>query len=187
MFTRLGLFDGKPDSRRAALLDFCAEALAVARDRLRLAHDPLGAPALLIDGARTEWNVSSSSREDVFFFGLIWAKKIGVDVEVARPLDVPDAALNDQERSRLAALPEAAREIAFYELWTTKEAYVKALGVGLRRDLAEIEIASGAVPAITDGGRPVASAGTRTWRGRLGGKDVVCTALTLPMKSQSFI
>jgi 4'-phosphopantetheinyl transferase len=178
MFARLGVFDGKPESRRAALLDFCAETLGVARQRLALGHDSLGAPLLLIDGARGEWAVSSSSREDVALFGLARGARIGVDVEIVRPLDPPDVALHPQERARLAALPEAARAEKFYEIWTVKEAYIKALGVGLRRDPTEIRVFPGAAPAIEDRGRAVALASARIWREN-SGKQAVCAALTL--------
>jgi 4'-phosphopantetheinyl transferase len=186
MFTRLGLFDGKPDSRRAALLDFCAEALSLARPRLCLAHESRGAPLLLVDGARGEWTVSSSSREDVFLFGLARGERIGVDVEIVRPLDPPDAALHPQERARLAAMSDAARLAAFYEIWTAKEAYVKALGAGLRRDPALIDVAAGAPLAIADSGRSVALAVARQWRERFAGKPAICAALQLaPAKAST--
>lgn len=175
MWTRLEFFDGKPESRRAALLDFCSEILGVARSRLGLAHDPLGAPLLLVDGAVGAWRVSSSSRENVCLFGLARGKKIGVDVEIVRPIEPPDIALHPRERARLAAAPIEV----FYELWTVKEAYVKALGVGLRRDLAEIEVLLDAAPTLREFGRPAALADARLWRERICGKQAVCAALTL--------
>jgi 4'-phosphopantetheinyl transferase len=179
MLTRLGLFDGKPASRRAALLEFCAETLGVACARLALARDPLGAPLLLVDGARGEWRVSSSSRENVFLFGLARGERIGVDVEIVRPIEPPDVALHPGERRRLAALPTAAAIDAFYELWTLKEAYAKALGVGLRREFGDILVGAGAVVAIEDGRQQVALASARRWRETFSEKPVIAAALTL--------
>jgi len=174
VFTRLGAFEGGPESRRAALLDFCAETLDIPRRRLALAHDPLGAPLLLVDAAPGAWRVSSASRENVYCFGLTRDRAIGVDVEIVRPIATPEAVLHPSERRRLAALGAAA----FYELWTVKEAYVKALGVGLRRDPAEIEVIFAPL-AIRDAERPVALAGARVWSERVDGKCAVCAALTL--------
>jgi 4'-phosphopantetheinyl transferase len=142
MFTRLGAFDGKAASRRSALLDFAAEILGVARHRLALAHDPRGAPLLLIDDLRGDWNVSSASREDVWLFGLAQRQKIGVDVEIVHPIDPPEAALHAEENKRLAMLADAMRAEAFYEIWTAKEAYLKALGVGLRVEPSRIRVTS---------------------------------------------
>ncbi|MBB4197006.1 hypothetical protein CCR94_23455 [Rhodoblastus sphagnicola] len=179
MFTRLGLFDGKPASRRAALLDFCAETLGVARRRVALAHDGMGAPLLLVDGASGDWNVSSSSRENVWLFGLARGARIGVDVEIFRSIEPPDIALHPDERRRLATLPAAKAADAFYDLWTVKEAYIKALGVGLRRDLTQIRVTTGAALEIEDQRRPVALGSARTWRESLEDKQAVCAALTL--------
>jgi 4'-phosphopantetheinyl transferase len=175
VLTRLALFDGRPESRRAALLVFCSETIGIPRNRLGLAHDRLGAPLLLVDGAAGGWSISSSSRENVFLFGLARGVRIGVDVEIVRPIEPPDVALHPRERARLAAAPIDV----FYELWTVKEAYVKALGVGFRRDLSQIEVLLGAAPALREFGRPVALADARLWRERVDGKQAVCAALTL--------
>lgn len=141
-----------------------------------MAHDPLGGPVLLVDGVAGAWRVSSSSRENVFLFGLARGNKIGVDVEVVRPIEPPDIALHPRERARLAGAPVEA----FYELWTLKEAYVKALGVGLRRDLAQIEVlVLDGTPALHEFGRPVALADARLWREPIDGKQAVCAALML--------
>ena len=183
MLTRLGAFDGRPESRRAALLEFCAETLLLARERLALAHDPLGAPLLLVDGARGEWNVASSSRENVFLFGLARGRRIGVDVEIVRPIAPPDIALHPDEQTSPAALPEAAAIDAFYELWTVKEAYAKALGVGLRREFGDMVVGAGAVLAIEDRRQQVALASARRWRETFLEKPVIAAALTLATPS----
>ncbi|MBY8869550.1 4'-phosphopantetheinyl transferase family protein [Streptomyces sennicomposti] len=64
----------------------------------------------------------------------------GVDVE--RAPASPDALthlvprLAEPERAELAALPPAARADRFSELWVLKEAYLKALGTGVTRELS---------------------------------------------------
>jgi 4'-phosphopantetheinyl transferase len=70
---------------------------------------------------------------------------LGVDVEdVARDIDdrsVADMVLSARERSQLAALPEGLlRRAAFTSAWTRKEALLKALGTGLSRDAASIDL-----------------------------------------------
>ncbi|MCW2314955.1 4'-phosphopantetheinyl transferase [Rhodoblastus acidophilus] len=179
MFTRLGLFDGRPESRRAALLDFCADALALSRDRLRLAHDPLGAPLLLIDGAPTEWRISSSSREDVWLFGLTRRGAIGVDLEIFYPIEPPAAVLHPDEKKRLAALPALDAAAAFYDIWTVKEAYIKALGLGLRREVTQIRVTPGAALVLDDQRRKVTLTAARRWRDESFGKQAICAAVIL--------
>jgi 4'-phosphopantetheinyl transferase len=76
----------------------------------------------------------------------------GVDVE---GLDrVPDVfklapiGCSSAEREELAGLPPAAANSRFYELWTLKEAYVKARGTGLKLPLNRVTFAGG-------GGEPI--------------------------------
>lgn len=68
---------------------------------------------------------------------------VGVDAERIEGWD--DAALAQrffapEECRSLAGLPPLARRRRFFELWTLKEAYLKALGVGLRQPLAEFAL-----------------------------------------------
>jgi 4'-phosphopantetheinyl transferase len=67
---------------------------------------------------------------------------IGIDVEYMREFD-PDVAkrfFHPHEYAALAALPEKRRNDRFYELWTIKESYVKALGKGLSLPLDGFEV-----------------------------------------------
>ncbi len=177
VFTRLGPHDGKIAHRRAALLAFCAESLDVAPKSLSLTHDPLGAPLLLIDGAPGAWTISSASRDGFCLFGLARGGRIGVDVEVLRPIEPPWAALHPRERAALRALTGAARENGFYRIWTVKEAYLKALGLGLRRAPESfcVEDSGGAV-AIDDPQRRAAPVHVKVWREG----EAVCALLVLP-------
>jgi 4'-phosphopantetheinyl transferase len=64
---------------------------------------------------------------------------VGVDIEVVRDLpdalDIADRFFTPREADTLRGLPAPQRRIAFFQCWTRKEAYVKALGEGLLRPL----------------------------------------------------
>jgi 4'-phosphopantetheinyl transferase len=63
--------------------------------------------------------------------------EVGVDAERRdRPvacLDLARRAFSAEERTQLEALPEQRRRERFFELWTLREAYVKARGEGMLR------------------------------------------------------
>lgn len=76
---------------------------------------------------------------------------VGVDAErLDRRVAWPDLArrvLSRDERGVLEALPEKARRQAFLELWTLREAYVKARGAGI------LSVPAGALSFILEPGR----------------------------------
>ena len=83
-----------------------------------------------------EFNIAHSG--DLVVLAVATGRSLGVDVEdTSRRTDT--AALEryfaPQEREALATLPAEARRRRFFELWTLKESYLKARGVGLRLPL----------------------------------------------------
>ena len=99
-------------------------------------------------------------------------RRIGVDVERVRTdgtaADVAPS-LHPDERAALARLEGAEHERAFFAVWTGKEAYVKATGEGLRRELDSFSVAvPPAAPSISTG-----STGAWTVRPFAAADDVV--------------
>jgi phosphopantetheinyl transferase len=176
----LGPFLGGEAGRRNALSAFFATQLKVGRERLSLTHDEWGAPLLLLDGGPSAWRVSLSSRENIALFALS-REKIGVDVEVLAAMAPAWNVLHESEKAALAELPQERQSEAFLRLWTAKEAYLKALGVGLRREPSEICIRPRAEGFhVLEGGREVPTIETRLWRENVAGRACVCACVTLP-------
>jgi 4'-phosphopantetheinyl transferase len=70
--------------------------------------------------------------------------ELGVDVERIRPMDdaeqVASRFYSQREKDCLLALPAEQRAEAFFNCWTRKEAYLKAVGSGLDDRLDQIEV-----------------------------------------------
>jgi 4'-phosphopantetheinyl transferase len=61
-------------------------------------------------------------------------RDVGVDVELVAPIEAVEMAerfFSPEELAELRRLEDAARLSRFYELWTLREAYLKARGIGL--------------------------------------------------------
>jgi 4'-phosphopantetheinyl transferase len=88
------------------------------------------------------FNLSHSGKIALYAFA--YERKVGVDVEYVRgSLDNEELAahyFSTYECSVLHSLPASLREEAFYTCWTRKEAYIKALGIGLSQPLDEFDV-----------------------------------------------
>jgi 4'-phosphopantetheinyl transferase len=71
-------------------------------------------------------------------------RPLGVDIErLAHTMDVEDLAahvLTSRERTAFEALDPASRPTAFLRCWTRKEAYLKAIGMGLAIPPTAVEV-----------------------------------------------
>ena len=107
---------------------------------------PWGRPELA--GVPRRLRFSLTHTRTLVAVALALTDDLGVDTETAdRETDALDLASRffaPAEAARLAALPQAAREQEFLRIWTLKEAFVKAVGLGLSLPLDRF--AFGAAP-----------------------------------------
>ena len=73
--------------------------------------------------------------------------EVGIDIEAIRPLAnalaIAERYFSPAERTVLHGLTPSARLTAFFECWTRKEAFLKALGDGLTRPLDGFDVSMG--------------------------------------------
>ena len=105
---------------------------------------PHGKPYLSDDFNDSGIKFNMSDSRDLAMIALAHGREIGVDLEYIRPL--PDAEqiakryFSSLESGILLSLPAGQRQKAFFNCWTRKEAYLKALGDGLARPLDQFDV-----------------------------------------------
>jgi len=137
-------------ARRARLRQLLGAWVGRAPDALRFGENSHGKP-ILADGPC--FSLSHSADMMMLAIGDV---AVGCDVERIDPaLDWPPLAetfFTATERAALAALPPEAARRAFFACWARKEAFVKALGLGLSWPLDAFDVSVGATPALLSGG-----------------------------------
>ncbi|PWU03983.1 MAG: 4-phosphopantetheinyl transferase [Terriglobia bacterium] len=114
----------------------------------RFALNPWGRPYLAADDILPALAFNLSHKPG-FVACLVGAnRELGVDVEdasAARPhlLAIAERFFSPSEAAALRALPAAGQMNRFYELWTLKESYIKARGVGLSLGLSQFSFSVG--------------------------------------------
>jgi 4'-phosphopantetheinyl transferase len=82
--------------------------------------------------------------------------EVGADIERIDPSlawrPLADGLFAARERAAFAALPEAEARAAFFHCWARKEAFVKALGLGLSYPLDAFAVSVSAEAAVRTGG-----------------------------------
>lgn len=148
---------------RGSLRRVLSRYLGMAPQDIAFGYGPRGKPYLAHDRATPplRFNVSHSAERALFAVAL--GRELGVDLErvseTTSVLELAERFFAPQEWRFLRGLPPAARREAFFRLWTLKEAYLKASGVGLYEPLDSIvlRLAEGAAPPL------VLHAGRRDW------------------------
>lgn len=142
---RIGRFRYAEDARRSLMAEMLARAAIgtewltdLAIGELAFEQDRYGKP-YLASHPELHFNLSHSGRWCVCAVSTV---PVGIDVELVRPMDLgwTDKFLSVEEREDLRSKGEADRLRRFYELWTRKESYAKAVGRGLTQELLSVSV-----------------------------------------------
>lgn len=108
--------------------------------RLRFRYNEYGKPFLEDDAV--SFNLSHSG--GVALFAITRSREIGVDIECIRKdfdcLEIARRFFSEQEQKALEALPADLQSIAFFNCWTRKEAFIKAIGEGVSFPLDRFDV-----------------------------------------------
>lgn len=112
------------------LLGSCLKACGIEySENTRITIGEYGKPSLT-DYPSVHYNVSHA---DGITVCLVSGNECGADAEKIRPYrpNVIKRAFSESEKALIENAPESERDLLFFRLWTLKESYVKALGIGV--------------------------------------------------------
>jgi 4'-phosphopantetheinyl transferase len=125
---------------RAALREILSAILGSEPGSLQFATGPYGKPVLM--NHELQFNVSHSGA--MALIAVARDRELGVDIEEMRQLHNPVAIAKrffaPEEAQQIDRITNAGIRRAFFECWTRKEAFIKAIGEGLSHPLDSFRV-----------------------------------------------
>ncbi len=131
---------------RGVLRNLLGAYLEIDPSEIRFSLGPVGKPELSHPGGSgLHFNLTHS--RGLALVAVTRRCAVGVDVEHVRPmsnyLGLAERYFSPREVAILNGLPDEQRMPAFFHAWTRKEAFLKAIGVGLSYGLERVEVTLG--------------------------------------------
>ena len=127
---------------RGALRTLLAAYPGTRPEQVRFSYGAAGKPFLADPAGDLYFNLSNS--DEMALVGFVRGREIGVDIEYLKPMpdceQIAERFFSESEREVLRALPAERKEEAFFNCWTRKEAYLKAVGDGLAAPLDSFDV-----------------------------------------------
>ena len=128
---------------RGALRALLAGYVEVEPALLEFAYSARGKPSLTRGASEIHFNLAHS--DELALIAITRLGAVGVDVERVRPMPdgerIAERFFSAGELNSFRTVPAALRDAAFFNLWTRKEAWLKATGDGIAESLSKIEVA----------------------------------------------
>lgn len=130
--------------RHAYLREVVANYLDMSPGKVPLETKLNQQPQLVGSASMADLQISMSSSEQQTVVAVARGRRVGVDIEQVRS-DIETAGIarrffSHVEHARLQSMPVSQRQIAFFRIWTRKEAFAKAIGLGFARDFTSFDV-----------------------------------------------
>jgi 4'-phosphopantetheinyl transferase len=120
------------------LRQLLANYLSMASEKINFVYDSYGKPRV----ENINFNISHS--QDLALFAFTKNFDVGIDIEFVKKdfigNDIARRFFSEYEIQALLKLPIAERKSAFFNCWTRKEAFIKAIGKGLSFPLNKFDV-----------------------------------------------
>jgi len=107
-------------------------------------YGPRGKPELAARFDRAGLRFNASHSEGLGLYAVTTWRRIGVDIERVRPMpdleSIAERWFSPHEQQELRRLAPGERNEGFFNCWTRKEAYIKAIGEGLSHPLQRFTV-----------------------------------------------
>jgi len=120
---------------RGILRKILSTYLGLAPDEVQFVYNKYGKPLISNDQKRGALSFNLSHSNGMALYAVAWRRRVGIDIEYVREdfatLEVAERFFSKDELEALKAAPIDRRVEAFFNCWSRKESYIKAIGMGV--------------------------------------------------------
>jgi 4'-phosphopantetheinyl transferase len=129
---------------RAVLRIILSHYLKLEPAQLRFTYNHYGKPALVGTPGDTRLCFNLSHSNSLALFAFTSDRRVGLDLEYVREdfawAEIAELFFSEREIKMLRALPASMQAAGFFNCWTRKEAYLKAIGEGVSFPLSHFDV-----------------------------------------------
>lgn len=129
---------------RATLRRMLGQRLQIRPKKIELVYGKRGKPALAPGLASSGLRFNISHHDEFAIYAFAFGREVGIDIEEIRYIpdadDVASFIFSPHERELYKALDAPDKMRGFFNCWTRKEAFIKALGAGLSYPLDSFDV-----------------------------------------------
>jgi len=139
---------------RGILRTIISAYLRLSPGELRFAYNEYGKPAVSDDQNDRALNFNLSHSNGLALYAITRGRLVGIDIEYIREdfatIDIAEHFFSKDEVRSLMAVPTDRRVEAFFNCWSRKESYIKAIGMGVSYPLDgfTVSLAPNEAPAL---------------------------------------
>src|SRR2546421_7024379 len=129
---------------RGTLRIILARYLQSDPDQLEFGYGPYGKPALAGAHGKDAIRFNLTHSHELALYAVVGGRELGIDAEWVREdfasEQIANRFFSKREVAMLRSLPASQRTAGFFNCWTRKEAYIKAVGRGLSLPLGQFDV-----------------------------------------------
>jgi 4'-phosphopantetheinyl transferase len=139
---------------RGILRKIISAYLALAPGELRFVYNEYGKPFISDDQNRGALSFNLSHSDGMALYSVVRGRRVGIDIEYMREdfatIEVAERFFSKDEFEALKSTPNDRRTEAFFNCWSRKESYIKAIGMGVSYPLDgfTVSLAPDATPEL---------------------------------------
>lgn len=129
---------------RSMLRKILGNYLEMEPHKLHFNYSPKGKPSLSLEQCNYPLEFNLSHSENIALYAITLDSQVGIDLEHIRPIDnlakIAQRFFAPQEYEIINKFSQSEQAKIFYQIWTGKEAYLKATGEGLANSIDQVII-----------------------------------------------